>query len=191
MRNTIGSSIRLTALAAAALAFSTCAFATTATGTLTVTAYMFQSCTVNGGTLVFGNYDVTQNASVPLNAQSTVSVTCTAGAPVVVTLDHGANPSLGTGTGSGARALKAGTGDGATYLSYSLYSDSFGGKIWGDWGTTSGFGNTIIGAGVSTSGAGSNAVLLPVYGSIAMGQTGATGPDAAAFTDTVVVTAIF
>jgi spore coat protein U-like protein len=184
-------SIRFTALAAAALAFSTCTFAATKTGTLTVTAYMFQSCTVDGGTLVFGNYDVLQNAAVPLNAQSTVSVSCTAGAPVVVTLDHGANPSLGTGTGAGARALKAGTGVGATYLSYSLYSDSFGGTIWGDTGGTSGFGNTIVGAGVPTLGNGGTAVLLPVYGSIAMGQTGATGPDVAAFTDTVVVTAIF
>jgi spore coat protein U-like protein len=87
--------------------------------------------------------------------------------------------------------LKAGTGVGATYLSYSLYSDSFGGTIWGDTGGTSGFGNTIVGAGVPTLGNGGTAVLLPVYGSIAMGQTGATGPDVAAFTDTVVVTAIF
>jgi spore coat protein U-like protein len=185
MRN----SLRLTvlSLAAAALLLSTSAFAATATGNLAVTAFMNQSCLVGSTPLTFGNYDVIQNLAIPLNAKASVSIVCSSGAPVIVTLDAGTNY---TAAALGLRALKSAATT-PTYLSYSLYSDTWGGQVWGDTGTTSGYAHTIAGPGVPATGAAPTAVVLPVYGSITMGQTGAVGPDVATFTDTVVITAIF
>ena len=64
MRN----SIRLTVLAAAALALSTCAFAVkNQQANLTVNATVAADCTISAASMNFGNYFVTANTSTPLN----------------------------------------------------------------------------------------------------------------------------
>ena len=58
--------------------------------TLNVTATVEASCTLQGGTLAFGNYSTT--AQEPTDSSATITYTCTEGTNVTVVLDDGDQP---------------------------------------------------------------------------------------------------
>jgi spore coat protein U-like protein len=146
-----------------------------------VSAYLTPACTVVGGNLAFGLYDpITVNGASGANAtqSTTVNVTCTGGAPVVVTLDAGTH-----------FATTRNMSDGSHVLAYSLYTDESNVTPWGD----TGYAATIAGNGLNNTGSGV-AQGLVVYGTILKGQlTSYTAASAsqAIFTDVVVITANF
>ncbi|MGI9387260.1 MAG: Csu type fimbrial protein, partial [Methyloligellaceae bacterium] len=98
---------------------ATSAYAATATTTFNVTANIAASCTIAATDLNFGAYD--PFAAGPLNATSTVTVTCTNLTPYDVGLDGGG------GTVAARRML-----NGASPLNYQLYSEGTFTTIWGD-----------------------------------------------------------
>lgn len=82
-----------------------------ATNTLTVSAVVIPTCTIDAATLAFGdfgNYDATAN----LDASTTITVRCTEGASFWVGMGLGSNPS---GT---QRRMSDGAGG---FLNYDLY----------------------------------------------------------------------
>jgi len=131
---------------------------------MSVTATVIASCDVSANTLAFGNYDPV--SSTPLDASTTISVTCTNGSGYEVAMDAG----QGSGATVGARKMASG----ANLLTYSIYRDSNRNNVWG---ATSG-GNTVTGTGTGA------AQCINVYGRIPVNQTAPIGN----YTDTVVVT---
>ena len=165
-----------TAAAALALAVigSGSAFAGTSPGTLTVKATVVQNCTVSSPTLNFGNWDVVNYGSAPLNASATITFTCTKGATgVYVTADTGANGTHATGT---TRAMFDGT---SNYLSYELYTDAGHTTVWN---TTNSGGHTY-----TPSFAASSTATATINGQIPSGQNAPVG----SYTDSVNVTINF
>jgi len=158
---------RLLAAAALALCAAAPAEATTATGNLQVTATVIASCGVATNTLAFGNYDPV--SATPLDAATTLAVTCTNGTAYEVSMNAGS----GTGATVAARKMSSSS----DLLTYSIYRDSGRTNVWG---VTSGS-NTVTGTG---SGA---AQTLNVYGRIPANQTAPTG----SYTDTVTVTVTY
>lgn len=157
-------SFRPIALAAVAalIAAPLTASATTATGTLTVSASIAQTCTVAAQTLAFGAYDPTVGGVV--NAPATLSVKCTKGATAVyLDLDNGQNHAVCPGA---AQRCMKGAGATPDYLNYQLYSDSGHTVIWGA-GSPAGS-NTGVAFGPFTS----STVAVPVtlYGQIPASQ---------------------
>jgi spore coat protein U-like protein len=173
MRN----SIRFTALAAAALAFSTFAFATgsvVATGNMTVTAYVQPACSLTVNPLVFGLYDVTGvNSTDPVHGTTTLAITCTGGAPVTISMDPGKH------WASSTRAMSDGKTGTPDLLTYNLFSAGVDSTPWGD-GTS----GTAMAAAFPYLGLG-NQTIVQVYGTIPAAQL-ATG-----FTNAGVVQAVF
>jgi spore coat protein U-like protein len=176
-------SIRLTVLAAAALALSTCAFATTTTATMNVSAYVPAACTLTVNPLAFGLYDpIAVNLTAPKHAQTSLFVTCTGGAPATITMGAGAN----WVTASNTRSMIDGTTLGI--LNYSLFSGAVDSTPWGDATEA-----TNSAAGLAYTGLG-NTSTVTVYGTIPGAQLstfvnqGATQP---LFTDTVTVSVIY
>ncbi len=157
------------ALAAALLALPLAqpARATTATSTFAVTATVLSGCAVIATDMIFGNYSST--AASPLDAQSSVIATCTAGVGYTVAADAG----TGTGATLTTRAMTGVIVGGS--LGYGLYTDANHTHQWGD-GTL----------GTQTFGA--TAGLLPdtytVYGRIPTAQH----PTAGLYADLVTVT---
>ena len=146
------------------------AAAATSTTTFSVSGTVVPTCSVSATALNFG-------AAIPnpinsnVDGQSTVTATCSTGAPYTIAMN------LGTGAGAtfpGGRRMTSG----ASTLGYNLYTDPSRTTVWGD-GTAS---------SAVSSGAG-NGVAQPiaVYGRIPSGQTVATGT----YTDTITVTITF
>lgn len=163
-----------TSLVAAGLAgLSGTASAQTETANLDVSATVAASCTISTAALAFGTYDpIVTNASDPLDATGTVTVTCTNGSTTAITLGQGANAD-GTSTDAAPeRRMAAGT----DHLSYDLYSDTGRTTVWGNTAPTS---VAHTGTGTSTD--------LTVYGRI----TGGQNVPAASYADTVVATVTF
>lgn len=95
------------------LGLSTQAFSATATGTLTVTATVANTCIIDDATLAFGSYEpVVTNASANLDGSTKVSITCT----------KGASAKIYSTTAITDRKITNQTGTDA--LSYTLYTDS-------------------------------------------------------------------
>jgi spore coat protein U-like protein len=134
-----------------------------ATGTLSVSASVAASCSVNSPTLGFGAYDATNGSSTT----ATVTVTCTAASGTVpVALGNGSN---WNGT---TRRLS----DGAStphYLTYGLYSDSNHATAWDNTSNT-----------VAQDPGGKS---LTVYGLVPSGQSLYAG----SYTDSVSITVTF
>jgi len=170
MRN----SIRLTVLAAAALAFSTTAFAVNnQQSNFTVTATVASDCTITAATMTFGNYFVVANASKPLDNQNTsISYSCPLGVTAKIVLDQGTNQASGSTLAVPLRQMAMTVAETTTFLAYNLYSDAPGGLVF----------DGVTGIG-SLAGTGSTAVLA-VKGRVAEGQT----PPAGNYTDTVIAT---
>ncbi|MBD2326396.1 spore coat U domain-containing protein [Alkalinema sp. FACHB-956] len=150
------------------------ASAGTATANLGTSASVTANCTISTAPIGFGAYDpIVANASIPLDATGTVTVTCTNGAPTVVTLGQGSNADTGSTDAAPLRRMA----NGAAMMSYSLYSDAGRTTVWGN----------TAGTGTSQNGTGS-AQNLTVYGQVAAGQNLVT---TGSYADTVVATVSF
>ena len=89
------------------------ALAGTATANVSVSANINNVCTITTGAVAFGAYDpIVTNASSPLNASGSVTITCTKGAATTVSLGLGSNAA-----GSVRKMKNAGT----DLLTYELY----------------------------------------------------------------------
>lgn len=138
-------------------------FAATTTGTFQVSATVMASCSMTTNPLAFGTYTINQ-----VNATTTLSVTCTNGAPYNVGLD------AGTSSGATVTTRKM-SGPAGALLNYALYRDA---GYSNNWGNTPGT-DTVAGSGSGV------VQTLTVYGRIPAGQLpSATG----AFADTITTT---
>ena len=141
-----------------------------ATSTLTVSASVSKNCTISTAPVNFGAYDpVTANATVPLDGQGSVTVTCTKGAPAKVGLGLGSN-AQGT---TRRMSLSA-----SAYLSYELYRDASRTTVWGD---------AIDTALDLPAAPDRNPRTFTVYGRVPSAQDATVG----AYSDTVVATVNF
>jgi spore coat protein U-like protein len=139
--------------------------AATASGTLSVSATVVGTCTVNTSTAInFMAYNTVSGNT----ATGVVSVTCTGAITgYAIGLDAG-------GGGSGASAnnprLMQGSGTAAgTTLAYSLFQDAGHGTVWGNTQGVSG--NTLTATGTTPG----IASTYNVYGLIASGLTPVSG----------------
>lgn len=129
-----------------------------------VSATAVDSCLVNASDLVFGNYDPLQQT--PVDANSTLTVTCT--------VDSGYSVGLDAGAGSGATVTARKLSGAGGVLDYGLYRDAARALVWGN---TAGS-DTVSGIGTGA------AASLQVYGRIPAGQAVKRGT----YTDVITVT---
>ena len=145
------------------------AWAATTTTSFTVSGTVVPTCSVSATALNFGGA-IPNPINSNVDAQSTVSATCSSGAAYTI--------GLNAGTGLGATFAARKMTSGPNTLDYSLYTDPSRSSVWGD-----GTGGSIVFNG---SGTGSEQAI-PVYGRIASPQTVPTG----AYSDTIIVTLTF
>jgi len=153
------------AVVAAGLLSMQTAFASTATNTISVSATVVNTCTVNTTTLTFGSY-----TGALLATSGGITLTCTSGTAETIGLDAGANGAHAVGT---TRAMA----NGGSYLSYEIYQDSGHTTVWGSSGLAA---ETATGTGTQQT--------LQAYGKIPAGEL--TAP-AGSYTDTVNVTVTY
>lgn len=145
------------------------AWGATASGSFPVSATVTSACNVTGTLLNFGSSIDPLTAGVPLDASSTLTVTCTNTTPYSVALDAGTH--AGGAAAFGSRAMKSG----ANTLAYQLYLDNGRSSVWGD-GT---------GGSSASSGTGSgSSQLLTIYGRV----PSLSGVIPGSYTDTVTIT---
>lgn len=171
---TIKHRISLAILLASGAAFA--ANAGAASTNLGVSATVSASCSISTtSALEFGAYDpAVANASTDKDGTGVISVTCTSGAPVSITLGEGGNADTGSTAAAPLRRMV--DAEGTHHLSYSLYSDSGRSVVWGDDAAVD----------VETIGTG-GAEALTVYGRIPGGQNVPSG----VYNDIVVATVTF
>ena len=144
--------------------------ADTSTSTMSVSATVRHSCSIDTSPMVFGTYDgVVVNASTALNSTATVISTCTSGAAALITMNGGASAGSGS-TDVPVRRMNAGASE---YLVYQVYSDVTRKTVWG---------NTVP-TGIVTNGTGSPQTHK-VYGSIPSAQLVPEGD----YSDQIIVT---
>ena len=142
-----------------------------ATASFDVTANVAKNCTIMATPISFGSYDpVSANATSPLDATGTLTLSCTKGVIYSIALDGGLNGAKVTGV---TRAM-LGTSSG-DYLGYELYQDNVHTIVWGNAAGT-------YPTGTSASKAGKDFI---VYGRIPGGQD--VGVDTS-YKDTINVT---
>jgi spore coat protein U-like protein len=143
---------------------------TSASASLAVSASVSKNCTISTAPVSFGAYDpVAANATAPLDANGTVTVTCTKGAVAKVGLD------VGTHSAGTTRRMLGGTD---AHLTYELYKDASHATVWG---------NTLDTALDIPAAPNRNPRNFGVYGRVAAAQDAAVGT----YTDTVVATVNF
>jgi len=130
-----------------------------------VTANVPPDCTFSAGDLVFGTYSGAQ-----LDAQSSITLTCTSGTAWNIGLD------AGTFAGATVTTRKM-TGPGTSSMSYSLFRNS---------GRTLNWGNTVGTDTLSGTGSGS-AQSVSVYGRVPASQNLPAG----SYQDTIIATITF
>ena len=135
-------------LAAAALLATSTLSAGTASGTLLVSATVAATCTVSATPLTFGTY---YPGNGNLNANTTLLVRCSHGAPFTVAMDAGAGGSL-------LQRLMTGGGAG---LAYNLYTNAARTTVWGD-----GSASTGVVTGTGRGMANNQAISETVYGQL-------------------------
>lgn len=150
---------------AAALAPCAAYAAGSDTDTFEVTATVLASCDIVATDLAFGNYDPV--AASPLDAETTLSVTCTNGTAYYVGM------SLGDGSGASMATRRMTKSGGSQTLDYILYQDTQRTVLWGNTGV-----DRLSGTGDGT------ATTLHLYGRVPIQQTAPAG----AYTDNIVVT---
>lgn len=150
-------------LLAAALLMPGMARAQTATGSFNVTATVGSACSVSATNVAFGTYTASQ-----LDANGSLSVTCTAGTSYAVGL------SAGTGASATVAARRM-TGPSSQTLVYSLYQDALRTLPWGSTGGV----DTVAGVGTGAT------QSLSVYGRVPAAQLTA---GAGSYSDTITVT---
>jgi spore coat protein U-like protein len=134
----------------------------TSTATFTVTATIVANCLLSATSLNMGNY-----AGVKLNANSTLTVTCTN------TTSFNIGLSAGTSPGATVMTRKM-TGPGSAMLNYSLFRDS---GLTQNWGMT-------VGTDTLSSTGNGVAQNFSVYGQIPAGQFVTPGT----YNDTIIAT---
>ena len=153
-------------LATAALVLSAAPMFAQVSANLAVSAKVDPSCTISTVPVAFGNYDpLGANSTVanPIDANGSITITCTKGNGVSIDLDPGLNFNV-------TRRMAGG----ADFLGYELYQDAPGGVLW-----TSGAGTLASGGAPSKA-----ARTYTVYGRLFGGQDVA----AASYNDTVLAT---
>ncbi|MBP0615838.1 Csu type fimbrial protein [Jiella mangrovi] len=139
--------------------------AQTATDTMGVSLTVTSECTVASGDLSFGSTGLIDSA---IDAEGTVTVTCTQASPFQL--------GLSAGTTTGATVSQRLLTDGTNTVDYNLYQDSAHATVWGDTQGT----NTVY----VSSAAGSSGDALTVYGEVATGQNVPAG----SYSDTITAT---
>ena len=173
MYDTLKHAIRLSGLAFAGLLTVAGTASADDAADINVGVTVTNSCTISSTPLAFAGYDSTLNFSTPVNANATLTVTCTNGFETAVTLDEGQNPDAGSAPATPARRMT----DGTNFLNYVLNQDSQGGSVlWGD----------SAGTQQATTGTGA-AVPLTVFGRMPAGQN----PPAGIYGDVVIATVLF
>jgi spore coat protein U-like protein len=163
-------------LAAGAVSLGQTVDAAEASGSMTVKATVASSCTVGTSNLDFGTPTSAAIQAGNVDATGSVSVNCTTGSPYKVALGTGA----GTGATVAVRVMTSSAGTNpvtsVSTLTYSIYTDSSHGTVWGtaDSATVAG-----TGSGVAQS--------IPAYGRIISPQTVRAG----VYADTVAVTVTY
>ena len=138
------------------LGLSTQAFSATATGTLTVTATVANTCIIGDATLAFGSYEpVVTHASANLDGSTKVSITCT----------KGASAKIYSTTAIADRKITNQTA-GTDALSYTLYTDS---------GLSTALGIDDNAGTIDVTNATGQAQDIDLYGRIAGGQNVSAG----------------
>ena len=151
----------------------TAANAGSAQADLDVSADVTANCTISPAALAFGTYDgAIANAAAPLDSTGTVTVTCTNGSPVSITLGQGANADALSSDDTPLRNMT----DGTQLMAYFLYQDAGHATVWGN----------SLASDLAQDGNGA-AQNLTVYGRIPAGQNLSEGT----FTDTVVANVEF
>lgn len=102
-----------------------------ASGTFQVGATILVACNVTGSTLTFGGSIDPLQTPGPVDASTSLNVTCTKTTPYSVALSAGTN--AGNASAFGSRAMKSGNNS----LPYQLYLDAGRTQVWGD-GNSSG-----------------------------------------------------
>ena len=163
------SAVRLIGALALAAAAQGGHAASPTTGSFQVNATVISACTVSGALLNFGSAIDPLATAVPLDASSTLTVTCTNTTPYAVALNAGVN--AGGASAFASRAIK----HGSYSLAYQLYTDTGRSTVWGD-GTSSS--STSAGTGTGST------QTLTIYGRI----PSLSGSVPGTYTDTVTVT---
>lgn len=125
---------RTLAIAAAlvgGISLSHAATPTSGSGTFQVGATILVACNVTGSTLTFGGSIDPLQTPGPVDAATSLNVTCTKTTPYSVALSAGAN--AGNASAFGSRVMKSGNNN----LPYQLYLDAGRTQVWGD-GNSSG-----------------------------------------------------
>ena len=147
--------------------------ADTGNSTMSVSATVKHSCSIDTNPMTFGAYDgVVANASTTLEATARVISTCTSGVTAVITMNAGTYAGLGSDD-TPIRRMTSGAGN---YLVYQVYSDVARETVWG---------NTVP-TGVGIAGTGSPQTHK-VYGSIPSAQIIPEGD----YSDQIYVTIIY
>jgi spore coat protein U-like protein len=141
-----------------------------ASANMQVTANVIRKCTISAQPMNFGNYDPVQaNATAPLDGQAVITVACTKGTTVNLSMDGGSNEQGQTRRMSGGPA---------TFLQYEVYKDASRTEVWGETG------NQVYDGGVAPS---RDPRQFIAYGRVPGGQDVPEGT----FQDTVLVTVDF
>ncbi len=149
------------------------ASAGTDTANLTVQASVTANCTISTSTLNFGAYDpIVSHKASDLTGEGGVTVTCTNGAAVTITLGQGSNADAGSTDDVPLRRMT----DGTNFIEYFLYSNEARDTVWGNTEATD----------VAETGNGA-AQLQVVYGKVTMDQQVPAG----SYSDTVLATVTF
>jgi len=150
------------------------AYATgTSSANMSVTANIGMNCTISTADIAFGAYDpIVTHASVDLDAQGSVTTTCTVGSAGKVIIGQGLDPADNSSDIDPLRRM-GGPSEG-DYLNYQVYSDAGRSTIWAN--------DTDYGKTYNASG---SAEVMPVYGRVGAGQTAAVK---GSYTDTLLVT---
>ncbi len=131
-----------TLIATVSVSLSGTGFAASGTASFDVSVQVLASCSISATNMSFAS--ITTGTTSNTDATSTLTVNCSNGTPFTIALGNGTNYSAGRRLASGA-----------SYINYSLYSDSGRGSPWGS---------------VSGTGNGSDQNFT-VYGRISSGQS--------------------
>ena len=138
------------------------AYALTDTSNMTVSTNIGMNCTITTTDIAFGEYKpTTDHASTALTANGSVTTTCTVGSTGKVIIGQGQHP--GSGSSDAAPVRRMALDDDSSYLAYSVFSDEDKSASWTN--------EEASGVPYTASG---EAQIMPVYGVIGAGQTGAT-----------------
>ncbi len=147
------------------------AFAGSDSSSFTVSATVVESCSISSAALAFGNYDALSGTA--LDAEGSVTVTCSNGSSGWIGLDQGLNAATGSTDAVPLRQMASGT----ERLRYDLYSDSSRSVVWGN----------TSGSGVAHTATDTNPVTVDIFGRVPISQGSLVG----SYSDTVTATINF